>query len=31
MGHSNVDVTQNVYGKSRWVERVMRLPKLWNS
>jgi hypothetical protein len=31
MGHSNVDVTQNVYGESRWVERVMRLPKLWNS
>ena len=31
MGHANIDVTQNVYGKSRWEERVdavihVRLP-----
>jgi len=22
MGHANIDVTQNVYGKSLWEERV---------
>jgi hypothetical protein len=22
MGHANIDVTQNVYGKSWWEERV---------
>jgi len=22
MGHANIDVTQNVYGKSSWEERV---------
>ncbi len=24
MGHANIDVTQNVYGKSWWEERVGR-------
>ena len=22
MGHANIDVTQNIYGRSRWEERV---------
>jgi len=22
MGHANIDVTQNVYGKSRWEEQL---------
>jgi hypothetical protein len=28
MGHANIDVTQNAYGKSWWEERVDAAPKL---
>jgi hypothetical protein len=28
MGHANIDVTQNVYGKSWWKSEWMRSPKL---
>jgi integrase len=28
LGHANIDVTQNVYGKNCWEEREMRSVKL---
>jgi integrase len=28
LGHANIDVTQNVYGKSWWESERMRSPKL---
>jgi hypothetical protein len=31
MGHANIDVTQNVYGKSGWEERVKAVTRAVNA
>ncbi len=31
MGHANIDVTQNVYGKSWWEERVEAVTRMATS